>query len=110
MSLTNLYNLLQKYFTPDMKTNVRLKVLNILSKIIVLHRKEYEDELIDRIVIPNTINIATDSDIDVRCSVAKLLIDICIDCDSRKCLEVLDILEKVSELLFISSCISLLNK
>lgn len=38
MWLTSLYNLLQKYFKPSMKTNVRLKVLNVLSKIITLHR------------------------------------------------------------------------
>lgn len=39
--------------------------------------------------------IANDNDIDVRSAVAKLLIDICMDCESKKCLEVLDILEKV---------------
>lgn len=38
MWLTNLYNLLQKYFKPEMRTNIRLKVLNILSKTITLHR------------------------------------------------------------------------
>lgn len=38
MWLTNLYNLLHKYFRPEIKTNIRLKVLNILSKTIVLHR------------------------------------------------------------------------
>lgn len=41
------------------------------------------------------VNIANDEDIDVRSAVAKLLIDICMDCESKKCLEVLDILEKV---------------
>lgn len=39
--------------------------------------------------------IANDNDIDVRSAVAKLLIDICMDCESKKCLEVLDILERV---------------
>lgn len=38
MWLTNLYNLLQKYFKPEVRTNIRLKVLNILSKTITLHR------------------------------------------------------------------------
>lgn len=41
------------------------------------------------------VNIINDNDVDVRAAVAKLLIDICMDCDSKKCLEVLDILEKV---------------
>lgn len=66
-------------------------------------RRQYEDELIDRIVIPHMINIANDNDIDVRSAVAKLLIDICMDCDSKKCLEVLDMLEKVIKHFVISS-------
>lgn len=36
--LTNLYNLLHKYFKPDVRTNIRLKVLDILSNIVKLHR------------------------------------------------------------------------
>lgn len=72
-------------------------ILSICMKLFILFlRREYEDELIDRIVIPHMINIINDNDVDVRCAVGKLLIDICMDCDSKKCLEVLDILEKVS--------------
>lgn len=56
----------------------------------------YEDELIDRIVIPHMINIINDGDMVVRTQVAKLLIELCMDCDSKRCLEMLDILEKVS--------------
>lgn len=36
--LTSLYNLLHKYFKPEIRTNIRLKVLNILSKTVTLHR------------------------------------------------------------------------
>lgn len=36
--LTNLYNLLQKYFKPDIRTNIRLKVLDTLSHVIKLNK------------------------------------------------------------------------
>nr|CAH7730250.1 unnamed protein product [Callosobruchus chinensis] len=93
--LTHLYNLLHKYFKPEMRTNIRLKVLDILSNVIKLNRRLYEDELIDRIVIPHMNNIVQTSDLIVRSSVANLLIDLCMDCETKKCLELLEILEKL---------------
>lgn len=42
------------------------------------------------------INIVNDSDVVVRSSVAKLLVDLCLECDTKRCLELLDILERVS--------------
>lgn len=36
--LTNLYNLLHKYLRSDVKTNVQLKVLDILSSVLKLNR------------------------------------------------------------------------
>ncbi|CAH1116150.1 unnamed protein product [Phaedon cochleariae] len=93
--LTNLYNLLHKYFRPEIRTNIRLKVLDILSNVIKLNRRQYEEELIDRIVIPHTVNITQCNDVIVRSSVANMLIDLCLECESKKCLELLDILEKI---------------
>lgn len=42
------------------------------------------------------LNIVHSTDIIVRSSVARLLIDLCMECESKKCLEILDILERVS--------------
>lgn len=36
--LTNLYNLLNKYFKPNIRTNIRLKVLDVLSHVVKLNR------------------------------------------------------------------------
>lgn len=66
-----------------------------LSRKVFLYRRQYEEELIDRIVIPQMLNIFQNTDPVIRSSVANLLIDLCIDCESKKCLELLEILEKV---------------
>uniref|UniRef100_A0A1Y1N0Q7 Rap-GAP domain-containing protein n=1 Tax=Photinus pyralis TaxID=7054 RepID=A0A1Y1N0Q7_PHOPY len=92
---SNLYNLLQKYYRQETRTNVRLKTLSVLSKVIKLNRYEYEDELIDRIVVPHLIHTAGDQDPIIRSAVAELLLDLCYDCESKRCLELLDILEKL---------------
>lgn len=36
--LTNLYNLLDKYFKPNIRTNIRLKVLDVLAHVVKLNR------------------------------------------------------------------------
>lgn len=39
-----------------------------------------------------------DPDITIRTVTANLLIDLCLECDTKRCIELLDILEKVLEL------------
>lgn len=44
-------------------------------------------------------HIDMDFDITIRNGVAHLLIDLCLECDTKRCLELLDILEKVHDIL-----------
>lgn len=60
-------------------------------------RSKYEDELIERIVVPNLSHIDTDPDVTIRNVAAHLLVDLCIECETKRCLELLDILEKVRD-------------
>ncbi|XP_044253656.1 tuberin [Tribolium madens] len=92
--LQNLFNLLSNYFKPEVRTNIRLKVLNVLEDTIRLYGL-YEDELINHIVIPHMQNIAQDDNVVVRSEVAKLLVDLCKNYTSNICTELLEILEKL---------------
>lgn len=56
---------------------------------------DYEDELIDKIVIHYLSYIVNDVDVVVRSFSADLLIELCMECESKRCLEMLEILEKV---------------
>lgn len=40
-----------------------------------------------------------DPDITIRTVTANLLIDLCLECDTKRCIELLDILEKVELLI-----------
>jgi tuberous sclerosis protein 2 len=65
--------------------------LNITSA----NRAVYEDDLIERIVIPHLQHIDSDPDIIVRNAAAQLLVDLCVECENKRCLELMAILEKV---------------
>ncbi|XP_044760648.1 tuberin isoform X2 [Coccinella septempunctata] len=94
--LTNLNHLLNKFFKSDeIRTDIRLAALNVLSGVAHLNRKSYEEELIDNIVIPHCTNIVNDTNITVRSAVAKCLLSLCVSCETKRCVEMLDILEKL---------------
>ncbi|XP_060521768.1 tuberin [Cylas formicarius] len=92
--IANLSSLLSKHFRADMRTVIRLKALEIVDDVLRLNRQEYEDELIEKIVIPHLSPVVSDRDILIRSSVIKLLVDLCLLSESKRCLELLDILEK----------------
>ncbi|KAH1016696.1 hypothetical protein HUJ04_007876 [Dendroctonus ponderosae] len=92
--ITNLYNLMHKYFRNEVRTTIRVKVLHILMDVFKLNREQYEEELLERILIPHLSLVVNDYDVFIRTSVIKLLIEVCTVCESKRCIELLDILEK----------------
>jgi len=70
-------------------------ILNCHKILCFISRAIYEDDLIERIVIPHLQHIDTDCDIIVRNAASQLLVDLCVECENKRCLELMDILEKV---------------
>lgn len=68
----------------------------MLSLVVNNNKLIYEDELVERIVIPYLQNLDQDPDINVRNVGAQILVNLCIGCESKKCLELLTVLEKVN--------------
>ncbi|XP_026278513.1 tuberin isoform X1 [Frankliniella occidentalis] len=93
--LAKLHALLEKFFRLETRTKIRVKVLGVLEKVIQTNRAAYEDELIEQAVVPFLDHIDQDQDVAVRNAAAGLLIELCLSCDSKRCLELLDILEKL---------------
>ncbi|KAG8222544.1 hypothetical protein J437_LFUL004580 [Ladona fulva] len=87
--------LVEKYFRNETRTSIRIRVLDILSDIIRTNRAIYEEDLMERVVVPHLQHVDSDSDPAVRNAAAQLLIDLCMDCESKRCLELLDILDKI---------------
>ncbi|XP_071440421.1 tuberin-like [Hetaerina americana] len=87
--------LVEKYFRYETRTSIRIRVLDILSDIIRTNRSLYEEDLMERVVVPHLQHVDSDPDTAVRNAAAQLLIDLCLECESKRCLELLDILEKI---------------
>lgn len=95
--LMKLNDLLQNYYRveKERRTNVRLKALDVLVNVVQLHRVYFEDEIIDKVVIPHFLHLHLDGDYKIRSAGASLLIRLCTTCESRRCSEMLDILERL---------------
>ncbi|XP_054732687.1 tuberin [Anastrepha obliqua] len=76
-------------------TNVRLKAIQSLVRIMDLNRFSYEEEILDRVVIPHFSQIAHEADLEIRVAVANALVGFARHCDTKRCGELLDILEKL---------------
>ncbi|XP_067138379.1 tuberin [Centruroides vittatus] len=93
--LNNINQLMMKYFRNEKRTIIRSKVLSVLSDVFITNRYLYEDELIENIVLPFLSHLELDPDIIIRTDAVHLLVKIIQDCSSKKCLDLLDIIEKV---------------
>lgn len=76
-------------------TNVRIKVIQSLVYIMDLNRLCYEEEILERVVIPLFATVCLDNDIQLRATVTKALVEFARHCDTRRCGEILEILEKI---------------
>ncbi|CAL7948460.1 unnamed protein product [Xylocopa violacea] len=92
---SKLATLMERYYRIETRTNVRMKVLDVLTNVVQVNRSRYEDELIERIIVPYFQHVDMDPDITIRNGVTYLLVELCFECDTKRCLELLDILEKV---------------
>ncbi|KAF7385574.1 hypothetical protein HZH68_014004 [Vespula germanica] len=99
---SRLLSLMELYYKTDTRTNIRVKALDVLANVIQVNRSQYEDELIERIVVPYLQHVDMDPDITIRNVAAYLLVDLCVECETKRCLEFLDILEKIINKPFIS--------
>lgn len=95
MWLSKLNSLMEKYYRQETRTNIRIKVLDILSSVIKTNRRLYEDDIVERIVLPHLDHVYQENDLAVRNSAAQLLVDLCLDCETKRCLDLMDILEKL---------------
>lgn len=74
---------------------IRHEAINSLAMKINMYRYPYEDELLDKIVIPTFSKIQKEKNISIRKAVGLLLIDCLIHCDTKRCYDIIDILEAV---------------
>ncbi|XP_053679837.1 tuberin [Anopheles nili] len=76
-------------------SNIRIYAVQALERIMAANRAAYEDEILERIVIVHLGNVPLEKDCEVRKAVARTLIEFTIHCETKRCIELLEIVEKL---------------
>ncbi|OXU24396.1 hypothetical protein TSAR_012885 [Trichomalopsis sarcophagae] len=92
---SKLSSLIDRYYKFETRTNIRVKVLDVLTNVIQMNRSRYEDELIERIIVPHLQHVELDPDVTIRNFAAHVLVDLCLECDTKRCMDLLDILDRI---------------
>lgn len=86
---------MDKYYKQDPRDAVRMKTLSVMSEIVRANRHMYEEELLQKIVIPAMKGLDNEPSLDVRLAGISVLTSLCGECSSRECLSLVDVLERV---------------
>ncbi|XP_039446332.1 tuberin isoform X2 [Culex pipiens pallens] len=76
-------------------TMIRIYAVQALVKIMNINRAAYEEEILDRIVMVHLAGVVHEMDPEVRTAVAGALINFIMHCDTKRCLELLEIVGKM---------------
>ncbi|XP_073839436.1 TSC complex subunit tuberin [Musca autumnalis] len=90
-----LLNTFVQRFYKMSNTPIRIKVIQSLVNIMDLNRSCYEEEILERVVLPLFGQVCNETDVQLRCAVANALINFARHCDTKRCGELLDLLEKI---------------
>lgn len=75
--------------------SIRLKTITCLVNIMNLNRASYEEEILERVVIPHFSSITSETQVQVRVAVSKALVEFARYCDTKRCGDLLEILDKI---------------
>ncbi|CAE1153983.1 TSC2 [Acanthosepion pharaonis] len=91
--VNNLHQLLERYFRQEIRTEIRIKALDVLSMILSVNRNLFEEQLVETVVISFLKHLENDPDPAVRKAGAELLLTIIPH--SRHYKYLLDVVERV---------------
>jgi tuberous sclerosis 2 len=66
-----------------------------------LCRALYEEELLDKVLNQLDPAVAKDQDLIVRNASVQLLVELCLECENKRCMEILELIDKVCEKEFV---------
>lgn len=93
--LQAMYKFMERFYRNMRTASIRVKAVQTLVQIMDINRAAYEEEILERVVIPHFTGVHLEAEMAVRTAVAKLLVDFAWHCDTKRCLELLDIIEKL---------------
>ncbi|XP_065337125.1 tuberin [Cloeon dipterum] len=92
--LTKLNDFIERYFWQETRSNIRVKVLDVISSVVHANRALYEEELLEKVLNQLEPAVARDPDLVVRNASVQLLVELCLECENKRCLELLDLIDE----------------
>lgn len=84
---------MEKFYKNSKRTAIRVKAIKSLSFIMDVNRAAYEEEILDKVVLTMKTNIKDEKDKNVKMAMSKLLIEFTLNCETKRCSELLSIIE-----------------
>ncbi|CAG0914003.1 unnamed protein product [Notodromas monacha] len=93
--IEHLQMIMTNYYKKETRLRVRLETLRILKNVLESNRAVFEEELVDKIVLPFLGNIEMEKNVVVREQATEILIEVAGNLQSKKFLKIIDILERI---------------
>ncbi|XP_043071369.1 tuberin isoform X2 [Drosophila grimshawi] len=90
--LLGLTQFVHRYYRMS-NVNVRIKTIDSLAQIMNQNCSSYEEEILDHVVVTQLAQIHQEPNVLVRTAVARALSNFAAHCDTKRCMELLEILE-----------------
>ncbi|CAG2164408.1 unnamed protein product [Oppiella nova] len=98
--IESLRHLMEIYYKREKRTFIRMEALNVLSEFMKQYRYIHEEIILEMIIIPYLNHIENDPDIECRIKAVQFLLDVVTESNSAKrCLEILEIIDRIFDLL-----------
>lgn len=93
---SNLISFTEKYYRNETRAGVKVKALNHITNVCLSNRDTHEEDLIEKIILPYLKNLETETDVKVRQIGSQFIVDFVLQSSSKKCHDLLHILERVN--------------
>lgn len=82
-----------KFYKQETRTNIRVMCVESLKTVVRMNRAAYEDEILERVVLANFATVPQERDVTVRKAVNRMLLEFAKTCDTKRSLDLLNIVE-----------------
>lgn len=93
--IRGLHTLMDKYYKNDHREVIRIKALEVMASVVRANRHMYEEDMLERVVLPFLRSLDHEQSRVVRLEAIKVLTSLCTECSSKEAMKMVDILERL---------------
>ncbi|TRY76727.1 hypothetical protein TCAL_07432 [Tigriopus californicus] len=93
--IRGLHTLMDKYYKNDPREVIRIKALEVMASVVRANRHMYEEDMLERVVLPFLRSLDHEQSRVVRLEGIKVLTSLCTECSSKEAMKMVDIIERI---------------